>query len=466
MAVSAKRIFFRLKQNASMWGICSLAFLVSICSFFGELYIDLSRAGAVIALVLQITVEIRSCQRRFLTSPLFLLSIIGVFFFSVVQVIWVLDGPWPTETRDFTLFVGSQAEAVILAFCMACLVVYVIVSRKLCGGISQNVVPLPSVSKKTIGFLLIVPLIFLLFDLVIFLQSEHEVIIPQFIIKLHFIVPPIIALSLCFLMRAALISGWLYKIGLFIQIGFVLGGLVYVGESKIVIFIFISLLFYGLRLFDFTFSRFVLVTIVAILFFLTFVQIIQHTSWKVGMISLTPTSTSYSRIFLGKGVWRQTETGYCFNNVIAAHTQDPFELSKQTFWLEGLLPRAFWPDKPSLSRGNIYASKYCLSHDSTLLNGHSASITLLGQPIVQGGLIGLVLHAGVLLLVLAGVEKLNRGRTTFSTALVVALLPWLIDFDQDFAMYVANAVKFALVMLILFIPIVLIERRDINGHLA
>ncbi len=42
--------------------------------------------------------------------------------------------------------------------------------------------------------------------------------------------------------------------------------------------------------------------------------------------------------------------------------------------------------------------------------------------------------------------------------MVAALLPWLIDFDQDFAIYVANAVKFALVMAVLFIPVAVIER--------
>ena len=47
-----------------------------------------------------------------------------------------------------------------------------------------------------------------------------------------------------------------------------------------------------------------------------------------------------------------------------------------------------------------------------------------------------------------------------STALVVALLTWLIEFDQDFTMYVANAVNFTLVMLILFVPMVLIERYN------
>ena len=61
---------------------------------------------------------------------------------------------------------------------------------------------------------------------------------------------------------------------------------------------------------------------------------------------------------------------------------------------------------------------------------------------------------------MAGIERLNANRKSLSTALVVALLPWLVDFDQDFTMYVANAVIFTLVMLILFVPMVLIERYN------
>jgi len=53
---------------------------------------------------------------------------------------------------------------------------------------------------------------------------------------------------------------------------------------------------------------------------------------------------------------------------------------------------------------------------------------------------------------------MNTNRTGLSTAFVVALLPWVIDFDQDFAMYVANAVKFSLVMAFLIAPIALFER--------
>lgn len=121
--------------------------------------------------------------------------------------------------------------------------------------------------------------------------------------------------------------------------------------------------------------------------------------------------------------------------------------------------RVLWLGKPSLSLGQEYALKYC-SRLPNQLGHNSPSITLLGQPVIQGGNVSLVLHVGLLLLSLAGIERLNANRKSLSTALVVALLPWLVDFDQDFTMYVANAVIFTLVMLILFVPMVLIERYN------
>ena len=110
--------------------IIGLASLVAVGSVTGESLIELARLCAISTLFLQIMVELRGRQKRFLTSPLFLLSAIGVFFFSVAQAIWVPEGPWPTVRLNFTIFVGSHAEGVILAFCMVCIIIYLVSFRK------------------------------------------------------------------------------------------------------------------------------------------------------------------------------------------------------------------------------------------------------------------------------------------------------------------------------------------------
>ena len=119
------------EKISSIWIIFGLALMVGVGSFVGGVYVELARFSAVCALLLQITLELRGRQKRFLTSPLFLLSVIGTTFFSVVQGIWVNDLPWSTWNFALSVFVGSQAEAVILTFCMAALVMYSLSSRDL-----------------------------------------------------------------------------------------------------------------------------------------------------------------------------------------------------------------------------------------------------------------------------------------------------------------------------------------------
>ena len=195
----------------------------------------------------------------------------------------------------------------------------------------------------------------------------------------------------------------------------------------------------------------------ALMVILAFGITIQQTRWIVSA-GPNPTREMYYRNIESKAVFRQTETGFCLDNVLKEHAAQPFAASKQLFWIKGLVPRVLWQDKPTLSLGKEYAVDYC-SKQPRYVGNHSSSITLLGQPIIHGGIIGLVFHAGLLLLGLVAIERLNANPAALPAAVVAALLPWLMDFDQDFAMYIANAVKFALVMAVVFIPVAIIERR-------
>lgn len=433
------------------------AVLVGIGAFGGGVFMELARAGALVTLLAQAIIELRRGQRRFLTSPLFLLSVIGVVFFSIVQSIWVPEGPWPTEVRNITLFIDSKAEAVILSFCMACLVLYLFTSRAFDNKDPFRGSNVPTVPNFLIFFLFTLAGAVTAFDVTLHSLIVAEIRIPPFFAKVRFVVPPLIALSFALLVRSAPARGHWHKAILSVFVLSCLGGLIYGGESKVIMFTMAALMMYALRLFDFSFAQMVLMVLAGLLVVLVFVQIVQYSRWKV---SSTPVqiSSNFVRIFQVKGVWRQTETGYCLENVLKAHADKPIKMLEQLFWVEALVPRSLWPDKPSLSLGKEYAVKYCKKKPSEV-GWHSSSITLLGQPVIKGGIVGLILHAGILLLALAAVEKYNANRRDLSTAFVVAMLPWLIDFDQDFSMYIANAVKFSLVMAVLFIPVRMIEYR-------
>ena len=153
---------------------------------------------------------------------------------------------------------------------------------------------------------------------------------------------------------------------------------------------------------------------------------------------------------------RHGETRYCLQNVIETHRKEPLVASRQLFWIEALVPRVLWADKPDLSKGQDYATKYCNNGPK---GQHTASITLLGQPLIEGGRAGLLLHGGLLIACLGGITWLGRRPERLSTMVVVALLPWLIDIEQDFALYVANAVKFFLVMVPLVAVVIWMQKR-------
>ena len=436
--------------------VAVLAISAGVGGLAGGIYIDLARMAAVAALVIQIIVELRGGRKEFMTSPLFLLSAVGVIFFSAVQAIWGQEA-LHTKALDLTVFIGSRAEAIILAFGMAGLLFYLLASRKN----KRDAAVIPKLVNGIVVSLFVLTAAVSFFDIALYTPSilapPVSSFIAPFIVKASFIIPPVISLSLCLLVRYAQTRGRYFRIAVFILAIAALGALAYAHEGKLVMFILFAVSLYTIRLLDFSFSHMVLALLTALLVTLAFVQIVQHTRWKVTGGS-DRESSSYFRIFKSKGVWRQTETGYCLGNVLKAHANEPFDLSKQAFWIEGLVPRILWPGKPSLSSGQKYAVDYC-SKRPKYLGKHSASITLLGQPVIKGGIIGLVIHAGLLLFVLAAIERFNANPAALSAAMITALLPWLIDFDQDFSLYVANAVKFAMVMAFLFIPISMIERR-------
>lgn len=150
-----------------------------------------------------------------------------------------------------------------------------------------------------------------------------------------------------------------------------------------------------------------------------------------------------SLYFQHKMIYRQAETIYCLTFVDKENSNKEFSITGIGHLSAGLVPKFIWNDKPSLSRGNIYAESYCgWPHQEVVFSRHSASITLLGEPLLLSGPWGLaVAQAWVVgFLMLAG-YALNSGRPIWMTT-ALAILPWMVDFDQNFIMWLANIGKF------------------------
>ena len=162
-----------------------------------------------------------------------------------------------------------------------------------------------------------------------------------------------------------------------------------------------------------------------------------------------------------KLVSRQTETGHCLQSVLDRQYDAP-ALASPFYFLAGIVPRYFWPDKPNLSPGVDYAIRYCGKAPEEIdpRNPHHASLTLIGEPIARAGWAGLALALGVLAAGLSVVAALSR-RSAAGMIAATALIPWLIDFDQHFALYIANALKMFIYMSPVVLVLALAERHAV-----
>lgn len=145
----------------------------------------------------------------------------------------------------------------------------------------------------------------------------------------------------------------------------------------------------------------------------------------------------------GKIVLRQAETVFCLDFALREAASGGGEWrAGPLYFAAGLIPRVFWPEKPTLSHGEAFG-RFC----GVNIPGHSASITILGEPALRGGPWGTV-AMGLVLAGLAGLVTATWKRGgTVATATALALTPWLVDFDQHFTLYIANLAKGFLALL-------------------
>ena len=154
---------------------------------------------------------------------------------------------------------------------------------------------------------------------------------------------------------------------------------------------------------------------------------------------------------------RQTTSGWCLEQARQRHW-DGGGASHYENFVSGLVPRVFWPGKPSLSRGTEYAVEYCRAKIDPK-RPHSEALTLVAEPIMEGGRTGLLV-GGMLIVAFAGLASVAMLRTgTVGLAAGTALLPWLAAFEDHLAFYVANSTKTFLIILPLALLLHLYLRR-------
>ena len=442
----------------SQWLVLACALIVALASIVDGLPINFIRLGAGAVLAAQALVETRTGRKVFLTSPLFLLSGLSVVLFSLTQGVtpFLLVTPWVGVTD----YIGSETERIIVVFAMACLMAHMFVVLRITARSAFDK-RLEITRSRTLSNILFTLLIGSTVANVAFFH-----LLPSEAYALYrpasFLVPPMQVFLLIGLVRQAVDAPRTFKVMAGGVLFLALAGMFAVHLGKTPLYVLTAVWLYWLRLTEFSIKRTLLTCMTFVLLGVLGVQVMEAVrSPETSLVKAERTMEGAVKQFLHviavKTILRQTDTGYCLSNVIRQHKNEPFTLSNQLFWAKGLVPRAIWQEKPSLSLGNAYAQKYCAGKPPP---PHSSSITLLGQPIIHGGWTALFLHGGLLIIGLGCLVRLSRDPRSLSSAAVVALLPWLIDFDQDFAMYVANAVKFHLAMLPMIFLVGLLERNQ------
>lgn len=429
--------------HAHKWRIVAIAAALVIgAALLDWLPMTMVRLAGVAVIAAQAWLESGTSRKLFITSPPFLLAAICVVFFSLLPVVLapVARGLRP----DILGYVGSEAERFVIVFAMASLLAHLFVVRRLDDCPDQQAVP-PRFDARTTNLFIIAS--FALTAANVALYSAFPQGAP-YVTPIRWLIPPLQAVLVVYLLRRVIANGRALRVLVGVAVVVAVAGMLAVHERKIPIFIVAAGALYWGRLCDVSLRGTLLGGFTCAVVGIGMIQAAQAIRTPESSV-LRPEAlgesplSMFRRVLDGKFVSRQMETGNCFLNVMKLHWREPFIASNQLYWLKGLVPRMAWPGKPSLSLGQEYSTRYCGFLEKGV---HSSSITLLGQPVIQGGWAGLLAHGGLLLVALGGLAWLSRNPWSLSSMTVVALLPWLIDFDQDFALYVANAVKFFLVM--------------------
>lgn len=388
--------------------------------------------------------------RELLISPLLILAMVQITFFSILPIFF--------ETSSGILNYGVEIHNMVQAALRGDGDRLIVQSAALClalaafaGSFPQQKVRAAYFRQEAWGFCLggigSIVLAMTAFYKLRGLGAEYEILRSRLIDDIQVALPPLLALaSAAVTYISAHSQNTLRRI---LSMGIVVSAMaaqVVIGSPKLAIITTVGCLVLFLSVaprnkkFIVTFS---LLTLLLPFAGLMGMSVLRYQDITIGVQSIATVPAALERVFTAKVVNRQGVTIYCFNKIVERKLYAQPERSPYYF-LAGLIPGYFWPDKPSLSIGEEIATEYC-GHELNPSNPDTAVGTLLGEPIMRAGFAGLIVAEVVLLGGLLGLTWLGL-RGGLGAIYVAALAPWLVDFDQHFTMYIANAVKVSFFM--------------------
>lgn len=438
---------------------------IGIISLVGLIFIDgavdLLRWVVAVAIIVSVWSAVRQRNPSVLLSPAFLMAGFVAIFYSALPRLIELFYVAPLMSHEevvqiikpqFVSYFGSAAETLVLAFATTLLVTHALLS----GHTREPSVYLdvrPGRAERVVATVVIGLGVLLL---IVSFETHRTGFIYSTLWTVYPPIQSILTMFLAMRFRTAGLPGFPL---LALATAAAILPLAVLGQGKIPFFMLVGI---SLLLLSFGFPdrrKMLLGLLVVIWSFVVLVPISASLRDRLRpLATATSTSAAIAERLTMKLFSRQTNTGYCLMRVMEGHWDEAFEPARQLFLVEALVPRVLWPEKPNLSLGTKYAVDYCDYGGGTA--GHSASITLLGQPIMIGGSTGLLVHGGLLVIFLGAITVLSRKSPSFGRVTVFALFPWWIDFDQDFALYAANLGKFFLVMCPAILMLYFIGRRN------
>lgn len=392
--------------------------------------------------------QLQPGQRLLFLSPLFLLGTNALVFFSLLPALvrpWAEHAIYWIYAARAEAYHGLPAESLVIVFAMLCLLAHVMLGSALRGRLLRASPPFAGGTNSTALATIIVMAAACLIWLAALARWSSPLRDLASLALLRDLIdaaPTIAAFGLYFLAATLDTKTERHRLApIAFFVGIIILGMIFKGEGKKIAF-----LVMGLGLFWLT-RRNVPVRVMLKGGALMAVLAAITAGNTMGSIYNTPlfkgqNQLAYTaQVLFESKIWgRQLETALCLQGVIDQQ-QDQVARHHPFYFAAAVVPRYLWPDKPSLSKAQDFSVAYCGNPPEMV---HSASITLLGEPLAEAGPWGLTVAVGVVLVGLGGLAWMGFTQGPAGLSLLAAMLPLLVDFDQSFSLYLANAVKFGL----------------------
>ena len=399
--------------------------------------------------------------KHWLLSPLLIIGLISLIFYSLLPALYLsfyLQPPAyfakfaPDNHETALLFKGSTGELLILQFSAMCFALMAIILKT--HGKRSEFIDSPMRQRRWNRIAMPVACAVILVTLLTlsarWIPAAAEIFKNGLGVELRHALAPTMSIFLASLAYIAGLNKGPYRIYSVCIILGALVGMITSGLAATAIFM-TALAFALLLLIDGRLSKKLLLS-------LTLVSLIIPISIGVTAISRnhsdsdasqTPSARLISAQVISKLIYRQTTSGQCLDRIFSKHqnaeNRDPF------YFLTSIIPRSVWPEKPILSHGARYAERYC-GQSNAIASGHSESITLIGEPLLNGGILGLIVAQIFAAILLGTATIFGTSNIPFRLIFMVSITPWLATFEQHFAQYFGNFLKMALIIL----PIVIL----------